>query len=308
MEYRRRTYRKKGKIGRTRETRGGANSRGSLGGFIIVLLLIAASVYLISASAAGTWLAKEVFAPIFSAFGEKITPTMNPNQTNTPQDSIFTMANSGNETDITVELPAISCYALQMGVFSTEQNASANATTIKAQGAGGYVYGEGGLYRVLASGYSDEASAKSVRDRLRNAGNDCALHIIEADKRTFIVTTDSTSEQETAVRKAFSSMLQAQRQLVDLAIAFDKDNMTPTAAADKLRNIKEELVRDFSILAEQTANNDALNKIVACYNTYIAAFNELEQASTQTNVAYSSLIKYSQLKLAIEYSTLLKTL
>ncbi len=84
--------------------------------------------------------------------------------------------------------------------------------------------------------------------------------------------------------------------------------MTPTAAIDKVRDMKEELVRDFSILTEQTAANDTLNKIITCYNVFIDTLNELEQADGQTNTAYSSLIKYSQLKLAVEYSSLLKTL
>lgn len=303
MEYRRTPYRRRGKLRRTRGTKKGDSA--SLGGVIIILLLIAAAVYLISASAAGTWLAKEVFAPLFASFGGKISPTDSPTYSG---DSIFTLANSGSRTDITVELPAISCYALQMGVFSTQENASEIANTIKAQGAGGYVYNEGGMFRVLAMGYADETSAKSVRDRLRSTGNDCALHIIEADKRTFIVTTDSSSEQEAAVRAAFSAMYNAQKQLIDFAIAFDKENMSPTAAIDKVRDMKEELVRDFSILTEQTAANDTLNKIITCYNVFIDTLNELEQADGQTNTAYSSLIKYSQLKLAVEYSSLLKTL
>ena len=297
MEYRRTPYRRRGKL---RRTRGDKGDSASLGGVIIILLLIAAAVYLISASAAGTWLAKEVFAPLFASFGVKyrlpIVRLIRAIQ--------YLLWRIGSRTDITVRLPAISCYALQMGVFSTQENASEIANTIKAQGAGGYVYNEGGMFRVLAMGYADETSAKSVRDRLRSTGNDCALHIIEADKRTFIVTTDSSSEQEAAVRAAFSAMYNAQKQLIDFALRL-QENMTPTAAIDKVRDMKEGLPRLFYSHRTDAAN-DTLNKIITCYNVFIDTLR-LEQADGQTNTAYCSLIKYSQLKLAVEYSNI-KTL
>ncbi|NCB31788.1 MAG: SPOR domain-containing protein, partial [Clostridia bacterium] len=170
MEYGRRRRRK---AYRTSKSRMGSDASSGAGRAMIVLLMIAAIVYLVSASAAGTWLAEHVMAPAFEALASytgKEAPIED-----TPVEDVqqVSLSTDGSSVSANIALPALDCYALQMGVFSSQDNAEKQAQALQGQGAGGYVLQDGDRYRVLAAGYAQEAEAKEVKDRLVNEGMDC---------------------------------------------------------------------------------------------------------------------------------------
>ena len=183
MEYARR---------RKRRRRNSSDAGRALGALVMVGLII----YLFTASAAGKWLAEEVMAPAFSALSE--LPVFNSDsldkleQESTANEESLEVSLNGGISSVSenVELPAISCFALQMGVFSSEENASALSDSLKERGAGGYVYDDEGMYRVLASGYGTETEARTVKDRLISEGSDCAVYGIGNSLFPFRVNND----------------------------------------------------------------------------------------------------------------------
>ena len=86
------------------------------------------------------------------------------------QVSLSTAPSSRSED---IALPALTCYTLQMGVFSSAENAQKQSDTLKSQGAGGYVLQDGDRYRVLAAGYALELSLIHILQRLAFPNASC---------------------------------------------------------------------------------------------------------------------------------------
>lgn len=178
MEYRRkrRASSRRKASGRAAARRSGSTSSDA-GRAIVSLLMVGAIVYLVSASAAGTWIAENVMAPMISAFSGKTNGDSDGSQsvsgTPTPDGSLSTAvdlsagASSGATVSAQVSLPALDCFMLQMGVYTSKSNAEAQAEALQAQGAGGYILEDASTgeirYRVMASGYDSAESAKALR-------------------------------------------------------------------------------------------------------------------------------------------------
>ena len=144
-------YRRKRRASSRRKASGRAAARRSsstssdAGRAIVSLLMVGAIVYLVSASAAGTWIAENVMAPMISAFSGKTNGDSDGSQsvsgTPTPDGSLSTAvdlsagASSGATVSAQVSLPALDCFMLQMGVYTSKSNAEAQAEALQAQGA-----------------------------------------------------------------------------------------------------------------------------------------------------------------------------
>ena len=213
-------------------------SAGGAGRAIVSLLMVGGIVYLVSASAAGTWIAENVMAPMISAFSGNNDAdndgTQDATNTQTPDGSLSTSvdlsagASSQSVTSAQVSLPALDCYMLQMGVYSSKSNAEAQAETLQTQGAGGYILEDASTgetrYRVMASGYEDAESAKSVKNRLVDEGIDCTVYELSTAAATFRVT--ASEESIPQIEAGFAALEKAQRALSTAAIDFDKNSMS----------------------------------------------------------------------------------
>lgn len=155
---------------------------------IIVMIILGIAAYLISAGAAGNWLADNVIDPIFnngianaatatasqSTIGSAKTLPPSPLVSPTDTDTDSTLAPSGtSEDEITAQ--EITLYTLQAGAFSDKANADTTANTIKAQGGAGFVDYDSSLYKVLIAAYTDEKDANDVIASLKTQGIDATV-------------------------------------------------------------------------------------------------------------------------------------
>lgn len=304
MEFGRRRKRKTTFRGNRSRARPNVNTGAGAGAgrAMIALLMVAAIVYLVSASAAGTWLAEKVMAPAFealSAYTSKKEPAEEApaGATDVQQVSLSTDKSSVS-TDIS--LPALDCYALQMGVFSSSENAAKQAQTLKAQGAGGYVLQDGDRYRVLAAGYSVEAEAKEVKDRLVGEGMDCTVHQISAPGATFRVSAQQS--QLDGVEAGFSALREAQAALTDAAIAFDRDDRSVGEGQSAAQSIRSTLEENMAGLAAYADSAPAIARLVACQALFSGELATLAQSAASTHTAFSSELKHAQLALTKAYA------
>ncbi|MEG1811286.1 MAG: SPOR domain-containing protein [Clostridia bacterium] len=292
---------------RRRRRQGG----GGGGRAVVALIMIAAIVYLVSASAAGTWIAQNVMAPIFEAFGGIGGAESVPDDAQSEQESgegtdalavSLTSDKSSKSLDIT--LPAVSCYMLQMGAYSVEANARSQAEQLKTQGAAGYVMEDAGKYRVLASGYMDEAGAKEVKSRLVSEGMDCTVFAMTTQSATFRVT--ATQEQIDSVKSGFAALSRAHSALCDEAIAFDRDKKTIADSKDSLSAILQQMQADMAILSTYSGKSEVVEQLMQCCDNYISAFSELTSTTDESMVDFSSKLKYTQLYTTDEYAKLME--
>ncbi|HMM30149.1 MAG TPA: SPOR domain-containing protein [Clostridia bacterium] len=304
MEYARRRNRR-------RRRRGG--DEGGAGRAVVALLMVAAIVYLVSASAAGEWIAQKVIAPVIEAFsGGKTTgdggenTDLSAEQTSPPSGSSeVSLTTEKNSVSAEVTLPAVTCYMLQMGVFSTEQNASTQAELLKTMGGGGYVLQDGDRYRVLAAGYTTQESAEEVRDRLKAEGVDCMVYTLTSAAANFRVT--APEDQLESVKSGFGALAQAQKSLSSTSMMFDASTGDVDEGKESCANIASALKSGMEVLEGYSdSGSEVLAKLLACYAAYEDGLTALAASDAQTLVAFSTQIKYTQLYLTHEYFKLME--
>ena len=299
MEYARR---------RKRRRRNSSGAGKALGALVMVGLII----YLFTASAAGKWLAEEVMAPAFSALSE--LPVFNTDgldrleqESSANEESLEVSLNGGiSSVNEKVELPAISCFALQMGVFSSEENASALSASLKERGAGGYVYDDQGMYRVLASGYGTETEARTVKERLISEGSDCAVYDISAPAVTFSITAGKDEIQN--IKQSFYALNDAQTALCAACIEFDEKSMSPSEGAALVKEIQAKLSSACQELYKYQDASPALSALVQCCDKCTASLSALTETGYTDTTEFSSAMKHSMLEISDAYASMLRSI
>jgi N-acetylmuramoyl-L-alanine amidase len=66
-------------------------------------------------------------------------------------------------------------YRVQVGAFSSRENADARVAALSADGFSGYVVHEGRLFKVRVGAFRDRARAEELAQRLRAKGYDVII-------------------------------------------------------------------------------------------------------------------------------------
>ena len=272
---------------------------------VVVLLIIAAVVYFITASKAGTWIAENVMAPVFSALSTYSPFDTAPSESTDAEDVAtgdayaVSLSTDKSSMNVNIALPAVNCYALQMGVYSAYDNAYQQSASLQAQGAGGFILQDGDRYRVLAAGYNSEADAKEVKTRLISSGTDCALYTLTAPGATFKITAEPT--QVEAIEQGFPALSNALTALGETAIAFDRDGMDVAAGKTAVQGICDTLKSDTAGLSAYTSYSSAIAQIITCRDTFTTSLQTLAEDGTESTTLFSAMLKNAHLMLAHEY-------
>lgn len=290
---------------RRRQKRRYGQQRGSGAGKLVVVLLVSAAVvYFISASAAGTWIAQNVAAPLFTGIEELLFERDDGGGTD--NDRQVALINGGESKKEEITLPGVRCYMLQMGVYSNLENALAQAETLQKRGAGGYIIADGERYRVIASGYDTEESLNSVREQLNAEGMENAAYEVSAPDMAFMVTADEA--QLASVKAGFSGLKEAQSALSELAVRFDKEGMSLDEGRRAAEAILSPLAERQQELSSQQEEGNILSAVLECYRECVSAVDELSKNEIESIVDFSSKIKYTHLQVTDEYVKLVTSL
>jgi len=287
---------------RRRKRRKKTAKSGGAAKVIVVLLLAGALIYLFAVSKVGTWLVENALVPFLETmdsflWGKDVSPE---SSQSTEYNDIVLPQNTDTAETVTVEavLPAMNCYALQMGAFSEHGNAQAEAASVQKMGAGGYVLKDGERYRVLAAGYADEASLQQVREQLKAQQLDTTGYAICAPQNTLRLT--GSQEQIAAVEKGFAALNTLQTQLGELAIAYDRDGLSPEQGISHVQQLLQTVQTDYQLFAAQTgADQGLLQGVDWCFSQSLAELEKLVGVSSDTN--FSSALKYAHLAVVDHY-------
>ncbi len=313
MEFRRRRRRARARY----KARTGAAGGGAAGGAIITLLLIAGIVYILASSSAGEWMAKNVMAPAIAFFtGEKAAggeKEENPGGSFVPGDNLGAIdLSAGDAAPVSAQLtfPGVTCYMLQMGVFGSLDNANAQAVELRARGAAGFILEDASTgemrYRVMASGYENYESAKSVKERLVGEGTDCALYTLESVSAVFKVTAPEKNME--GVRTGFEALSKARKALAEATIDFDKNAPGLEAGKARAGEILSSLKLEMEPLAAFAPDGGALSQILDAYAKIRAGLEGLESGQYKSGVDFSAAMKYTYLNITNQYAALTEAL
>lgn len=230
MEYRRRRKRSK--------RRRYANSSGNAISVFVILILAGALIYMLCATSIGTWLAEHVFAPIFKGGANDANPTDFSEAYTAPPSP--TADSALEPKSINAAAQGLDMYLLQMGVFTSEENAESLVDSLISMGAAGYALNDGDVVRVIASGYNSKESANNVCARLIGQGYECTVYNLKADAVQMRITaSDSRVEHINGALALAYSLIE---QLSNEVINFDADergtDYALAVAAEILSNTK----------------------------------------------------------------------
>lgn len=298
MEYARR--RKRNQNMRARQRSGGSGA----GKVIMALLIAGAVIYLISASAAGTWIAENMVAPVFKAFD-----SIMPGPQTTSGTSLVLSSDGTNEAGVTqeIEIPAMTCYALQMGVYNEKNNAQNQANQLKQRGAAGYILEDGVQYRVLAAAYESQESLKSVREQLKTENLDSTSYVFSFTPTSLRVT--ATKEQLKSISDGIVALSDLQKNLGVTALSFDKEQKTVEEGKRAVSEMKRDLQQAYDVLCAQAKDESPiLRAIKECFTSCLEEMNALSSDTSEDFVDFSSKMKHAHLHVIDCYGKMGRTI
>lgn len=280
MEWRRRR-----KFGRRATVGGYAARRLAIGAVFVAVIA------LISLSSLGAWLSTKVFAPLFSTAAPSSAA-----QAKTTLGASETLQEQ-NPAARSISIPAVNCYALQMGVFSNPENAENQSAELMRLGAAGYIRMEDSQYRVLAAGYTSEEDLKSVREQLAADGLDSASYPIKSAACRLAVT--GTEDEVSACQAAADALVSLLASLAELPISFDRDKATVEAGLAQLRAIYELAKQNRDALAAaQDGGDPVAEALLVCFDNSISQMSDILANEEIARVALSASLKRLYLALA----------
>lgn len=259
--------------------------------------VFAAVVYGIGASKLGTWLASSVVAPAIY----RLAPV------ETPAPVLFTSApaKEAEVETLAISLPAVRCYAVQIGVYGELANAEAQSESLRKLGAAGYISADGERYRVLAAGYPDESSMVKVRAQLEGSGIDSLTHEIVTDGMRLKVS--GTPEQLEALEAALSFTAALPERLSEEVIRFDRDALGVAEGVEAMSGIRSLCVKHMSAFDELDEKAGETLEPVKDYLDGVAALIDgLERLDAGDTVPFSSAVKRLYLDAVFGYRQMTK--
>lgn len=257
---------------------------------IAALAVFALVVYAVGASKAGTWLAKNVAAPLFARIApiedEQLAPV-----------SAEATAEPVQAKAVEITAPACVCYALQMGAYENQENAEKQARSLREVGAAGYVWKDEQWYRVLAAGYANEADRASVAENLSAQGVDTRAYTISYGERVLKVT--SSAERIEALREAVLAAARIPADIYEACIAFDKESLNVEQGKSKVRGIRFTAETALSSIETLKGDGGEVDALRACLNGILLLSDDLLDLAANDAVAFSSALKRFYL-LAVE--------
>ncbi len=269
------------------------------GGFIFILIIAAAVVYIICATKAGEYLSEKVITPVVSFFAEKTDETEH-------AESASAIISAPNDL-VTEEiaLPASEDYLLQYGVFSSMDNAQASAEELMSIGGAGYIREEDGQFRVIISGYSAKDDALNVKERLQS-DRGMQTKLIELTEGDSACTVTSAPEHTETVKSMIGEIADTHKALLNAALDLDKGNITETDASALLESHKSTVETSLGSIGELSEKTD--DPLIKALQDYYITANEAvkDDMHELSGAALSSALKHAYIGCAYAYHDLLQ--
>ena len=269
--------------------------------FILVVVLIFAIIYVISAGTIGKFVSN-IISPILSSFdkGSTDTPTAPPED-----DPLLTISDKSNEgvvkiTD-TIKANTLSMKAIQMGAFTANENAGVFADDLRTKGGAGYII-EDTYFRVLAIGFQSQEDAVKVREQLKVDGIESQVYEITSAGASMQIT--ATENNVSAIKSAFATWEEKYIALEKVLKDLDSSSIAASDAykiMEEFKGVIDAKRDELSGLAAVQDNNPILTGLLELYQSGSKSFEDILAESSTNKVAISSKIKYTYIEMMMKY-------
>ena len=291
-----------------RKTRNGVRvARGTA-----VAILAAATMYFFVAGGLGGWIAERFVAPNM----EGIPPQGVGSDDEVPVPPTVAAAPTPSPSpvpDVSEEIlfPAMPIYAIQLGAFSSADNAHAEAQRFAARGAAGYLYPDGNVSRVLASAYRTRAEADDVREQLLTMqGVECYVLDLFADAGDVTLRVTAPPERVAAIQDALGGWRDTLGRLESLGARVDAAQAMPEETRKELRSLADQLESNRAAMADGVSvdGNPAIAEMDALLRSTAESLSLTANQMNASAMEISSEIKYTYVHTLIRYGQALRAI
>ncbi|MGI5849561.1 MAG: SPOR domain-containing protein [Christensenellales bacterium] len=282
---------------------------------IVVLIILGIAAYLISAGAAGGWLAENVINPVFNNSGTNAAELTGENTAAAPIDTgedappqvtaqtVNLPETSGARIEREISAVEISLFTLQSGAFSEENNAKSAASEIQTKGGAGFIAYDGKLYRVLIAGYTDEDSANDVKISLEKDSIATSVFNLKSGGLDFKIGAEQT--QVNAVKACFDSVPESVDTLQQIIYDADKGK----DVNEDIKSLQQKVTRiSDNFHTTVSTEEGAMLRLATYMKEYCETINNIPLSTSVSKVDFSSELKYTLIDIVVDYSSFLEGL
>lgn len=254
--------------------------------FILIGIVAAVVAVALLFSIAGKSIAQNLLVPMFGDINQSITPL--------PQ---------GYKSGLII-LPRLDMYALELNSFADNKAAEATdaASTLRQRGGAGYVFNDerSARLRLLASGYTTEAQARSVAQKQAEDYSP-SVFLISSGSVSFAVSCDK--EHFYALQEACSYYPELVRRLADEAVSAERKEITQAALKVKYSSHASSLRVIASSLEDipSTAKTPIINVLLTLYRNAIVMLEKISSQNFEYGVDFFAEIRYNYIEMACAY-------
>lgn len=192
---------------------------------IITIALIGTAIYFASAGMIGhiigDFIARRILAD--NAVNTQPAESKPASGTVEPDASSDKPSQPAQRIQSTIEMPAVTIYAVQLGAFSDAGNAKGFADKIRAQQYAGYIIQDKNIYRVIAAAYDDSEAANRMKADLKNKNIESQIYSFQVKAAN--ITISAVSDNVLLVQRSFSDIEQWFKMLGEWSAALDKGTL-----------------------------------------------------------------------------------
>lgn len=266
-----------------RSTAYGANNSGKAITIVLCLGIVCAAIWAATSDKAGEYISNNFIEPLFSK--NDIVAT------DAPTSSTATDAPAQSSQSLTVELdfPSQIIYGLQVGAFSSLDNAKSAIGDITCQGGAGYIITHGGYHKLYSSAYKKETDALIQKAYLLSQNYDVCITPITIEGLLLDIT--ATQEQIDIINNAHTAWINSSDTLFQLSNDFKEQIYTAGQVHSSIEVMQIDISQSISLLQDYKDLNDITINLydnLSLCNEQLLSYLD----ASLSNVEVSSSIKY----------------
>jgi len=195
-----------------------------------------------------------------------------------------------------ISVPQSPWYAIQLGVFESEDSALAMAEGYRSRGAAGYIWQDSERYRVLAAVYPDEEDAKRVRTQLKE-GQSIDSYVFAIEPMNLTLKLSGMAGQLDVLEAIYTFWQETALELQKESLELDQREMDTKQVRERLTAMVEANEVLLELVSQRFTKpyHAAVQPAAELLQQFAAHLNELLANEQQSSVAIGAAIKYEAL-------------
>lgn len=201
----------------------------------------------------------------------------------------------------TIKVESMRFYGIQMGAFSSQDNAHVDAKEIQGKGGAGYII-EDQYFRVIAMAFMGEQDADTVQKQLKEQKVEVQKYELLCPGVNMEIT--ASREKVEGIKTSFNLWREKIQLLESVIKDLDNNRVTVEIVMNRLRETKNAMVTQMEEIKRYSAtgeSNQVLGGLQDLFEQQIQNIDNIISENISNQVAISAKIKYTYIDIIFRY-------